>query len=90
MVWTPGQPICLIKLARFRNDDIVIGAQKDGPNRLATCECLLRGEIFEVHVVQKNLCLMNITLKVMMEVFQGLDNCQEFLVIDFIVSFCGL
>jgi len=49
-----------------------------------------RGEVFEVLVIRKYLYLMRCSLAVSSPMFEGVDDCEEFLVVDFIVDFRGL
>jgi len=54
------------------------------------CERLFRGEVLEIRMVQKYLCLVGTALEVMAEMLESMNNSQEFFVMDFVVVLCWL
>jgi len=51
---------------------------------------LFCGEVLEVRVVQKYLCLVGTALEVITEVLESMNDSQEFFVVDFVVTFSWL
>jgi len=54
--------ICLVNFARLGDDNVVKSSKVKGPLCLMTCESLFCGKILEVHMVQKDLCLIGADL----------------------------
>jgi len=50
------------------------------------CECLFCGEVLEIRVVRKYLCLMGTALEVMTEMLESMNNSQELFVMNFVVA----
>ena len=57
------------------------------PASLSAIEQLRLAEVGEVLMVRKNLYWEGRAMKVVMPGFQGADDCEEFSVVDVIVSF---
>jgi len=79
----PNQPT---HIASLRPLDL----NKERPPHLVMCEHLFRGEVLEIHVVRKYLCLVGTALEVMAEMLESMNNSQGFFVVDFIVAFSWL
>jgi len=54
------------------------------------CEHLFCGEVLEIRVVGKYLCLVGTALEVMVEMLESMNNSQEFFVMNFVVVLCWL
>ncbi|KIK34821.1 hypothetical protein CY34DRAFT_97224, partial [Suillus luteus UH-Slu-Lm8-n1] len=60
------------------------------PSCLAACEVLGRAEVEKVHVICENNDRMRVSLKVVPPCFQSMDDSEKFLIIDLIITFCGI
>src|SRR5712671_2024767 len=87
MVWTPGQSIGLIEGTRLVDDGKIILGEEKRPSSLTAGEFLLCSEVGEVIVVGPYFEGFRMTLEVMAESFEGVNDSEEFLVVDVVVEF---
>ncbi len=87
MVWPPGQSIGFVKSTRFVNDGKVELGKEEGLMGLSSRELLFGTKVGEIVMVCPDFKGLRVTLKVMVEKFKGMDDSEEFLVMDIIVLF---
>ena len=86
-----GQRIWFAVLCSWSIEDFEVDAgELLRPARLPSVEDLGGGEVLEVLVVRVHLNLVGRSFTVPPPVFEGVHNCQKFLVVYFVVDFCGL
>ena len=90
MVWTPGQSIRLIESTGFMDDGESKAGEEEGPVGLSPGEFLFLGKVDQITVVSPDLEGLWAAFQVMAKNFQGMDDSQEFLIVNFVVSFCWL
>src|SRR5882724_1606165 len=83
-IWFGTQPSCMVA------DQVVEPREVLRPMDLAMCELLGGCEVLKVLVIGEHEYDMCRALEVVVPLLEGLEYCEQFLIVDFVVELCWL